>query len=305
MRVALLYNPDAGEDDQPSGDELVELIRRGGHTVVCHLSHDENLETALAEPADIIAVAGGDGTVGRVAKTMIGKSIPIAVLPMGTANNIATSLGIVDRPLEELIAEWASARRVKFDVAEAKGPWGSKYFLEGFGVGLFSETMSRLHSKHHTNLAHLDDAEIKITSVLHILKERLRNYVPKKLQLNLDGQDLSGEYILVEVLNIKHIGPNLHLAPEADPSDGLLDVVLVRPTEQDDLSKYFSDAPKNKSSTPELPVNRGSRLKIAWDGFLVHIDDESWPAPNSDLPLSLESIEVKAEGQKLEFLAPG
>jgi diacylglycerol kinase (ATP) len=98
----------------------------------------------LAKPCDLIAVAGGDGTVGKVARCVIGSRTPIAVLPMGTANNVANGLGVAGRPLEELIEGWKSARCVNFDVGLAKGPWGSQHFIEGFGIGLFAETMSRL-----------------------------------------------------------------------------------------------------------------------------------------------------------------
>ena len=64
--------------------------------------------------------------VGKVAKHLIDKHLPIAVLPMGTANNIAKTLGLSDRPLEQLIAGWSAAPRVNFDVGVASGPWNSK-----------------------------------------------------------------------------------------------------------------------------------------------------------------------------------
>ena len=61
---------------------------------------------------------------------------------MGTANNVATTLGVKHLAIDELIFGWTSARRVKFDVGNAKGPWGSKPFIEGLGMGLFTDTMS-------------------------------------------------------------------------------------------------------------------------------------------------------------------
>ena len=305
MRVTLIYNPSAGEDEQLSGDALVDLISRAGHSVVRRSSTDDELDDALAEPVDIVAVAGGDGTVGKVAKSLIGKPAAIAVLPMGTANNIATTLGMMNRPLEELIAEWTSAQRVKFDIGEAKGPWGSTHFIEGFGIGLFTETMSRLHSRDNIDLDHLDDTQIKITSVWQILKQRLRNYPAKKLKVTVDGQDLSGEYILLEALNIRHIGPNLHLAPDADPGDGFLDIAFVSAAEQDRLSRYLSDAMENKFSPPGWTVRRGQDLQLEWNGFQIHIDDEAWPGKDSTVPPSPTMIEVTAGCQTVEFLIPG
>ncbi len=106
MRVTLIYNPDAGGDHQPSGDDLLELIHKAGHSATFHSSTDAGWEKALQEAADVVAVAGGDGMVGQVAKRMIGTRVPIAILPMGTADNVATMLGVKDRALDQLIFGW-------------------------------------------------------------------------------------------------------------------------------------------------------------------------------------------------------
>jgi diacylglycerol kinase (ATP) len=82
-------------------------------------------------------ISGGDGTVGKVATLLIGNRTPIAILPMGTANNIATTLGLTNRSVPDLIKGWTNARPVNFDAGLAKGPWGSQHFIEGFGIGLF------------------------------------------------------------------------------------------------------------------------------------------------------------------------
>ena len=63
MRVTLIYNPTAGSDEQLSSNELAGLVRAAGHVVVHQLSHNDSWDEALKKPADIVAVAGGDGTV--------------------------------------------------------------------------------------------------------------------------------------------------------------------------------------------------------------------------------------------------
>src|SRR3954454_10104857 len=85
MKVTLIHNPDAGSDEQPSGEELLELMRRHGHTALYQSSKANAWQTALHEAADLVAFAGGDGIVGKVAKQMIDIDTPMAVLPMGTA----------------------------------------------------------------------------------------------------------------------------------------------------------------------------------------------------------------------------
>jgi diacylglycerol kinase family enzyme len=306
MKVTLIYNPGAGADQQPSRNELLEMIRRAGHVVIPLSIEDNHWEDAVCQPTDLVAIAGGDGTVGRIAKRLVGTSTPIAVLPMGTANNIARTLDLLNRPIAELIAAWPAARRVKFDVGVANGPWGeSKYFIEGLGIGLFTGTMSRLDFNGNIEIAHLDAAGEKITSVLEILKERLPSYPAKNLKISADRQDISGEYILLEVMNIKSVGPNLHLAPDADPCDGVLDIVCVSQADQEAFSRYLTEFIEGKIAPPALPTRKARHLEFLWEGFAVHIDDEVWPDKIPQFPLSSRVIDVQVRPDAVEFLALG
>jgi diacylglycerol kinase (ATP) len=304
MQVTLIHNPDAGDDQQPSGDELLKLIRRAGHTACYQSSKDENWRSALEQSCDIVAVAGGDGIVGTVAKQLIGRRVPIGVVPMGTANNVATTLGLTNKTINKVIAGWTSGRRVNFDLGVASGPWDLKWFIEGVGVGLFTETMYRLDITNNADLAHLEDTGEKVTSVVEILKNRLPSFTPNKLKVTLDGRDMSGDYVLLEVMNISYIGPNLCLAPHANPSDGLLDIVFVSKDEQDNLSRCLSHCIEGRLPHPGLTVRQGRQLQIEWEGFTLHIDDELWPDKGSPFPLSPNFIDVTVERQALQFLVP-
>ena len=137
----MIHNPAAGDGSQPSGDRIVEMIESAGHKVKYHSTKEKDWKKALKKSCDIIAIAGGDGTVGKVVRRLIGSPIPVAILPMGTANNIGHAIGLTGRALESLITEWETGRRSSFDIGEAEGPWGSNYFVEGVGIGLFAATI--------------------------------------------------------------------------------------------------------------------------------------------------------------------
>src|SRR5262245_31057092 len=98
MRVTLIHNPGAGDDKQPSKGQLEALIREAGHDVRYQSVREQGWSKVLKKAADLIAVAGGDGTVGKVARRLIGRGIPIAVLPVGTANNISRTLAATCAP---------------------------------------------------------------------------------------------------------------------------------------------------------------------------------------------------------------
>jgi len=270
VRVTLIYNSVAGDGAQERLRALTELARRAGHDGRARSAHDERLAEFLAEPADVVAVAGGDGTIAAIAQLMQGRDTPIAPLPIGTANNIATALGLADLSFEEQIFGWERARLVRFDIGMARGPWGSRAFIEGFGVGLLSHAMKAPH-RHKQPDASMAHARLA-------LREALERLPAVELEASLDGRDCSGRYIAVEAMNIGWIGPNLKLVARADPGDQHLDVVLASEAQRDVLREGLA-AEENGDAWPrELPAVRGRRLEIRHSESGMHIDGEVWPA---------------------------
>ena len=303
MRVTLIHNQGAGDAEQPGRDELLTLLSSAGHEVKYQSSKEGNWQTVLEEPADLVAVAGGDGTVGKVARQLIGRRTLLTILPLGTANNISNALGIAG-PAGQLINGWSAARRVKFDVGVASGPWGDTVFVEGIGAGLYTRTMSRLNARDNLQLAHLNSAAEKLSDVLRMLRDELRDYPARRLEAELDGQDITGEYLLLEAMNIKYIGPGLRLAPDADPGDGQLDFVLVAESERQRLAAHFNERARGKKKPLRLTARRGQHLRLQWHGFEIHIDDDVWPGIGSPSPTAPLVIDVRVDKHALEFLVP-
>jgi diacylglycerol kinase family enzyme len=304
VKITLIHNPDAGDETQLSGDQIVRLIREAGHKPKYFSSKDKKWKKALKKSCDIIAVAGGDGTVGRVARRLIDSRTPIAVLPMGTANNIAHTIGVTGRTFEDLIEGWQAAHCANFDAGMARGPWGLRHFVEGFGVGLFAETMFKIENGQHAHVSRSEDPEEEIAAALKVLKKQLSSYPSKDLTVRLDGQDLSGDYYMLEALNIRYIGPSLDLVPRAQINDGLLDVVFVSKSDQAKLREYISDRIKQKPSRVNLTVRQGRHLQVEWKRSPVHIDDKPWPEDEDARPVLSNAIDIKVDPGALVFLKP-
>ena len=305
MKVTLLHNPDAGTGGRVTAAQLLQTIGKAGYSARYQSIKAAEWHNVLDAPTDIIAVAGGDGIVGRVAKRCIGRETPIAVLPLGTANNIARTLGLTDIPLNRFIEQWHRAPRTKVDVGCATGPWGKLSFIEGIGVGLFTEIMSRLDARGNLDLAHLLRADEKIASVQDVLRDQLSHYPSFNMKVFMDGRDLSGDLILLEAMNIRSVGPNLCLAPEADPSDGLLDLAVFYEGQQEDLIRQLVDPTRgNPPPRPPLVVHRGQRLELAVQGLSLHIDDEALPQQNSQSLSSPTEVTATMNGDSIVFLTP-
>jgi diacylglycerol kinase (ATP) len=301
VRVTLIHNPDAGKHGKSELEQLLSLLKKAGHQVSYQSAKDDDWAEALKEPADLVAVAGGDGTVSRVAKRMIGRGIPLAPLPAGTANNISTTLGLVGRPLEQLVAGWKGARHMKLDVGVALGPWGRRYFVEGVGIGLFAHTVPLVDAS--PQLKKIKRPQDKVVFALQKLKDRLEHTPATPIKAELDGEDVSGEYVMFEALNVPYVGPNLFLAPDSKQGDGQFDLVMVTEAERARLSLYLSHWQENKARLAVLPTKQGKHLRIEWTGFRVHIDDEFWPEED-DGKNGSGTIEIRIENAAVEVLAP-
>jgi diacylglycerol kinase family enzyme len=260
---------------------------------------------ALDNFAEAVAAAGGDGTVGDVARAVAGRGLPIAVLPLGTANNISTALGQANFTIEDLVAGWADARRQPFDIGVARGSWGTFRFLEGVGAGLLANGMVTIKAGHADHIRQAGDNASRMAAALDLFHGMLGPMAATRFELSLDGRDRSGDYVLVEVLNFGAAGPNLRLAPRAQPSDGLLDLVLVGEGHRRQLADHLMSVPRDPASMPALPVYTGRHITLSCERCHLHLDDEVRTAAASGEPASV--IDLSLEPKALTFLvrAPG
>lgn len=300
MRVTLIHNPGAGSTGEKDALKLEQLLSRAGHKVRYRSSKERGWKRALKKPADLVVVAGGDGTVGRVIRRMVGRGVPVTLLPSGTANNIARTLGLLDRPFEDMVRGWKGARRVKLDIGVAKGPWGERYFIEGVGAGLFANLLAQPKKRD----AKAGDPEDVVERALRRLQDMAVHCEPVDVAASLDGEDISGRYVLFEAINLRYVGPNMFLAPEGKTGDGLLDVVLVTEDERARLLEYLNKWQKNRERPAFLPTRRGRRLKIEWTGYELHIDDKLYPREDDDPEEMSGILEAWIEPAAVEVLVP-
>jgi diacylglycerol kinase family enzyme len=301
VRVTLIHNPGAGRQGAAQGRKLEKLLKRFGHEVRYHSSKEKGLRRVLKKDADLVAIAGGDGTVGKVARRMVGRGVPLAVLPSGTANNVARSLGLLGRHFEELVRGWDEGRRVKLDIGTAAGPWGERYFVEGVGAGLFADLLT-----HQGGKAEQRRKKLKVNPVenaLQRLKEQAERAEPVEVRARLDGRDISGAYLMLEAVNLRYVGPNLHLAHDSQPGDGTFEVVMVGEAERPRLVHYLEHWQENRERLAMLPSQRGQRLQIEWTGFPLHIDDKLKPKEDGE-PDEMAGLVEARIAHAVEFICP-
>jgi diacylglycerol kinase (ATP) len=268
-RATLIHNATAG-DGRPSGGELRELARRNGYEPR-YATTEEDIDAALQDPGDLVVVAGGDGTVGEVAYRLLGSDVPITILPVGTANNLALSLGI-DGPIDRLVAAWRDGVVRPLNLGLVRGPWGERPMVESCGLGVFAHAMPVLSAlKKGGTSPTTRDAVLRQDR--DALRRLLAQFVPRSFRLRLDGEPVDGDYLMVEIMNGPMLGPRLRLAAHADPGDGRFEVVLVGEPEREAVLRWLE---RDAGSDPRLPARSSTRVDLEWDGDPIHIDGETW-----------------------------
>ena len=292
MRVTLVHNPTAG-DEQHDRESLTAAIVADGHEVVYQSVKADDWEDALSERADRVVVAGGDGTVRKVFKELAGSSIPVTVIPVGTANNIARTLGFETSDAQALVRGWSNAEHRPFDVGEISSRWGQVAFVEATGGGVLAELLVQAEGGR-------DD---KVRHGLELLDGLLERAPTHHWEVDVDGDYIAGEFLAVEVMNVRQTGPQLPLAPDADPGDGLLELVLVRPEDRGTLVDHVRERLDGRDGAP-LPLDRRSAKRIAFvppAGCPIRVDEELWPAD----PGSRAGAELEVSARwRLDVLVP-
>ena len=282
MQVCLYWNENAGEGT--SFDEISRLIERAGHRISRVVEDDEDLAKACCEPHDCLVAAGGDGTVARAGRALAHGRMPLAMLSLGTANNIATSLGI-DADPERAIQAWTSQRVVRVDVGAVEDAHGRCLFLEGVGVGLLPAGIAA--GRNAVPKKSSDDPNAAVTTARKVFLETLSKLEPRRYQLNIEGTSIDEESLLVEVLNIPSVGPRIRLSDEANPADGLLSVVVAGPADRELISEHLRGRWNDDRRHARLKTWRATHVEVGgWHDY--HVDDEVRVANGETVSIDIE-----------------
>ncbi|MGH6925681.1 MAG: diacylglycerol/lipid kinase family protein [Propylenella sp.] len=293
MRAILVHNSNAGDGRHPA-DELIDILEEEGISASYYSTKDDAHRNALRTTADLVIAAGGDGTVAKVASGLKHRKTPIAIIPLGTANNVARSLGIPEGP-KEAVESWRSARQRRFDVGVASGPWGRSTFLEATGAGAFAAAVAAAEKKDEPDAK--PKKQKKLKAARSAFFKALKDAVPTSTRIVADGERLPDGLLLVEIMNIGQMGPRLRLADAADSGDGYLDVVFLAEKGRKEMLDWL-DSDDGKASAPVSSV-RARKVSIDWDGAPLRVGDEMVEPRKAGGP-----VRVGLEREGIEMLVP-
>jgi diacylglycerol kinase (ATP) len=237
MRLRVLVNPRAGAKagiptNRAAVADVQAAVARhvpGFDDLVVTESEAEAIAAtrdAVARGFDVIAAAGGDGTVATVASQLLGQRAALGILPLGSVMNVARMLGI-PRDLDGATAILAGGNIRTIDVGEAKG----RIVLEGGSVGLNAAVFREAQRA--------DANSGRLRSLWAALWVLIR-YRPPRMILHLDERVLTTRALAVAVANGPYAGLGFTVAPQAALDDGKFDVVIFSRFSRTELIQHFA-----------------------------------------------------------------
>jgi len=254
--VRLLVNPSSGAQSAVAQlPTIVGALEDAGMQVVLSFTAPDRPPTDLATQAakahyDLVVVAGGDGTISAVAQGLLGTQTPLGILPVGTFNNIARSLGI-PRALDEALAVLFHGRPWRIDSATIN----DTPFMEVAGVGLDAGMFPVAE-------------EIKSGAWYQVgsAVQTLRDYRPRRVQIELaDGRRVVTSPLLAIVSKMPFFGMGFAIAPTARPDSGQLELSVFEGMTKLQLIAYFAAISNGREmQEPDISIStyQSTRFEI-------------------------------------------
>ena len=268
MKTGYVINPVAGKRKSVEFiPQIKEMANKRGQEACIYITEGpgdaaKKAAAAVSEGCKVVVAVGGDGTVNEVVNGIAESGVVMGVIPTGSGNDFARTLGI---PLDfegalECVLQGVT-RAV--DVGLING----KRFVNVASVGFDSQVL-------------LETYKIKkrirgaLAYPLGVLKT-LAGYRPFDIEIETAETTIRKQALLVAVANGVYYGGGMKIAPEAVADDGLFDVCLVEDMPRFRILRLFPTIYSGRHiSRPEVEYFRTGRIKIKCEGGYINSDGE-------------------------------
>ncbi len=299
-RALLIVNPASRQGREASLNLGVKLLQQAGIGVhqIASESAEETREAIhqYCEQMDYVILGGGDGTISACASTLIETGLPLGIIPLGTANDLARSLAIPETP-EEAFAVIAKDVRTRIDV----GCVNNHHFFNVAHMGLGVKVTEEL------------TPEVKkswgVFSYLKAFFAALGQVHRFRVRLRVDGKSYKLRSIQLAVGNGRYYGGGNVIDEEARMDDGLLSLYSLRPQsvwELLTLAPLLRDGKQRHARRVFRARAKAINIETRPKGLAIHADGEPvshTPAAFTILPKAIE-VFVPAEAMNERIAAP-
>ena len=220
-------------------------------------------EDAIRDGCDLVVVWGGDGTINEAASALVGREVPLAIIPAGSGNGLASDLNVPFEPRQALQVA-ARGRTIRIDAGQV----GDGYFFNIAGVGIDAVIAARFADRGLRKRGPI--GYLKLTSA------ELMRFRAKRYDITIDGIHGSHDAMLVAIANGRQYGNRALIAPGARLDDGLLEVVIVEPLSMWGIASRLPALFRGTlQAGPGITMTAARALTIRTDGDVpYHLDGE-------------------------------
>ena len=237
-----------------------------------------------AGQVDALAVVGGDGTVHLGTNACIGTGIPLAIVACGSGNDSARGLGL-PRNDAAAMAKLISAGSVHtIDAGCGQTDAGTRYWLGVLGAGFDTIVNERA-----MRMRHLHGRARYLAAVLR----ELPTFRGIPYALEVDGQRVETDAMLVAVANGRSFGSGMLVCPDARLDDGLFDVLILHKVGRLEFLRVFPRVFSGRHVThPAVEIRRARTVRLEAAGIHAEADGERFGALPLDLQVAPSAIRV-------------
>lgn len=268
MHYALVVNPASGKrHGEAIAARAAERLGHAGHVTTRIQGQDaptarDQLKQAIDAGLDGVIVVGGDGALHGVLDHVADSDLAFGLIPAGTGNDTARSLGIPVKDTEAAVDLIIAGHVRTIDLARTDESYVATVIASGFDskVNERANEMTWPRGNMRYNIA--------------ILAE-LRKFEPLEFTLTLDGRTIEREAMLVAVGNGPSFGGGIRICEGASMDDGLLDVVVINPVSKAKLIRVFPKLYKGTHVTiPEFERHLVREVTLSSPGIVAYGDGE-------------------------------
>lgn len=275
MKALILHNPKAG-DGSVNQQELEAAFEAAGCKTIYQSIKEKNFHQVFDQKADIVVAAGGDGAIRKILRAMAGNvELPVLVLALGTANNLAGSMGVYDDWKNRVERLRALNPRPFYYGKVSSGKWDDLFF-EGVGIGVFAEHL-KIIEEHPEVIEQMSEDGPGYTGTYRAMARLSEDLPSCQVSLEANNETSSRKYIWLELLNIPNIGPHLHLySPEGEQHHEEFHLLELTNREREKTAEWFKERHKNtaKINLPVRVIDTSWPITITGHFDTFHVDDE-------------------------------
>lgn len=291
LKLAIILNPAAGRGrgakmrlalQNQLPDAAIWETKRAGHAI--ELARD-----AVQNGAQIVVAAGGDGTLGEVLNGIWGTRAKLGVLPLGTGNDFARCIGIGTK-WENAIAVLKSGNCRLVDVGRVEIGGQSRHFLNVAGAGFDSRVAARINQHRPRILSKMSGTSAYLVAAL----AEMRRFPLAQIRLEMDNEIVETRAVLCAIANAQSYGGGMRVAPDADLSDGLFDICLIKELGKAEFMRAFPSVFAGKHiHHPRVEMFRAATIRLESEPPLpVLVDGEIMGETPASFEIAARAIEV-------------